>query len=277
MLYEQIQAAVTYIRQRSQLQPTLGIILGTGLGNLANKLTDVCAIAYTEIPHFPTSTVQGHAGKLLLGLLENKPVAILSGRFHYYEGYSLQQTTFPVRVLKNLGIETLLITNASGSVNPNFEAGDVVFIKDHINLMPDNPLRGANDERLGVRFPDMLYTYHRPYIEACEAIARQLDIHTHQGVYLALQGPNLETPAEYEFAHRIGADLVGMSSVPEAIVARHSNLRVLGISVVSNKCYPIKAIQETTIDDVLAVVQDAAAKMEQIILRFVGEYHKYQF
>ncbi|MCB0568966.1 MAG: purine-nucleoside phosphorylase, partial [Phaeodactylibacter sp.] len=217
-------------------------------------------------PHFPVSTVQSHKGKLVFGALAGRPVVAMAGRFHYYEGYTARELTFPVRVLKFLGIERLFISNAAGSTNPAIEAGDIVFIRDHINTQPDNPLRGPNDERLGPRFPDMLHTYDRQLNAMGLEIGRRHGIRCHEGVYLALQGPNLETPAEYRYFHTIGADLVGMSTVPEVLVARHMGLPVMAMSVATNKCYPIEEIRETTVDEVIAVAQSAEPKMRQVMM-----------
>ena len=265
MLYDHIQEALEYIRLYTDFTPKHGIFLGTGLGNLTDEMLIACEIEYQDIPHFPISTVQSHKGKLVFGYLNGTAVVVMAGRFHYYEGYTAQQVTFPIRVLKALGIETLIITNVAGSTNVDIEAGDIVFVSDHINLQPDNPLRGENDERLGVRFPDMKNAYDKALINKGLEIARQHDILVHKGVYVALQGPNLETPAEYYFLHRIGGDLVGMSTVPEVLVARHANLRTMVISIVSNKCYPIEEIKETTVEDVIAVATKAEPKMRLII------------
>ncbi|MBL7815273.1 MAG: purine-nucleoside phosphorylase [Saprospiraceae bacterium] len=265
MLYEQIQEAVDYIRLYTDFTPQYGIILGTGLGNLTDDLLIACEIEYRDIPHFPVSTVQSHKGKLVFGYLEGQAVVVMAGRFHYYEGYSARQVTFPVRVLKALGIETLIITNVTGSTNADIEAGDIVLVRDHINLQPDNPLRGDNDERLGVRFPDMKNAYDKTMINKGLSIAKAHRIRIHTGVYVALQGPNLETPAEYNFINRIGGDLVGMSTVPEVLVARHSDLRTMVISIASNKCFPIEEIKETTVEDVIAVATQAEPKMRLII------------
>lgn len=265
MLYDQIQEAVEYIRLYTDFTPEYGIILGTGLGNLTDDLLVACEIEYRDIPHFPVSTVESHKGKLVFGYLEGKAVVVMAGRFHYYEGYSAQEVTFPIRVLKFLGIQTLFITNVAGSTNGDIEAGDIVFVRDHINMQPDNPLRGENDERLGVRFPDMKNAYDKSLINRGLAIARRSGIRVHTGVYVALQGPNLETPAEYNFIHRIGGDLVGMSTVPEVLVARHSDLRTMVISIASNKCFPIEEIKATTVADVIAVATNAEPKMRLII------------
>jgi purine-nucleoside phosphorylase len=264
-LYEQIQEAVDYIHSFIAFEPKIGIILGTGLGNLTDDLLIAYELEYADIPHFPVSTVKSHKGKLVFGYLEGKAVVVMAGRFHFYEGYSMQQVTFPVRVLKALGIETLVITNVAGSTNGDIEAGDIVFVRDHINLQGENPLRGENDERLGVRFPDMLETYDKKLIQTGLRIAENNRIRATSGVYVALQGPNLETPAEYTFINRIGGDLVGMSTVPEVLVARHSGLRLLVLSVVSNKCFPIEDIRPTTLESVIAVAAKAETKMRLIV------------
>ena len=271
LLFEHIHEALQFIRTQTDFQPRYGIILGTGLSGLAEEIEPVAEIDYKDIPHFPVSTVQSHKGKLVFGKLGGQPVVAMAGRFHYYEGYSAQQITFPVRVLKYLGIERLIISNAAGSTNANIEAGDIVFIRDHINLQPENPLRGPNDERLGPRFPDMKYTYDRTLNAKGLEIARRHGIRAHEGVYLGLQGPNLETPAEYNFFHIIGADLVGMSTVPEVLVARHMELPLLVMSVATNKCYPIEEIRETTVEEVIAVAQSAEPKMRQIVMGLLEE------
>ncbi len=264
-LYDQIQEALEYIRLYTDFQPQYGIVLGTGLGNLTDELLIACEIDYKDIPHFPVSTVQSHKGKLVFGYLEGQPVVVMAGRFHYYEGYTMQQITFPIRLMKFLGVETVVITNVSGSTNADYEAGDIVIVKDHINLQSENPLRGENDERLGVRFPDMKNTYDKELINKALDIAERSHIRAHAGVYFSWQGPNLETPAEYRFINIIGADLVGMSTVPEVLVAKHSDLKIMVISIVSNKCFPIEAIKETTVEDVIAVANEAEPKMSTII------------
>jgi len=270
-VYEQVQEALQYIQQRTDAQPRFGIILGTGLSGLAEQIQASATFPYAEIPHFPASTVESHAGKLVFGQLNGHQVVAMAGRFHYYEGYSAQQITFPVRVMAALGVQRLIISNAAGSVNPEIEAGDIVFIRDHINLQPDNPLRGPNDERLGPRFPDMLKTYDRALNARGLEIAKQHGIRAHEGVYLCLQGPNLETPAEYHFAHTIGAELVGMSTVPEVLVARHAGLELLVMSVATNKCYPIEELTETTVEEVIAVAKRAEPKMRQIVEELLPE------
>ena len=265
MLYDQIQEALQHIRTLTNFQPKFGIVLGTGLGGLVNEMEIKAVIEYTDIPYFPASTVQSHSGQLIFGYLEGIPVVAMAGRFHYYEGYSMQELTFPIRVLKMLDIQHLFISNAAGSVNQHIFAGDLVFVKDHINLHAENPLRGVNDERLGPRFPDMLKTYDRALNAKALAIAEANHIRAHEGVYLGLQGPNLETPAEYNFAHVIGADLIGMSTIPEVLVARHMSLPVFVASVATNKCYPTSEIKETTVDDVIAVAKAAEPKLTLIV------------
>jgi purine-nucleoside phosphorylase len=265
MLYDQIQETVQFIRSKTNFQPEFGIILGTGLGQLTDDIEVAFEIPYADIPHFPISTVQGHQSKLIFGKLAGKNIVAMAGRFHFYEGYSMQQVTFPVRVLKFLEIKKLIISNVSGSTNAAYNAGDIVFIKDHINLQPENPLRGNNDERLGPRFPDMLKTYDRKLNAIALEIAKQNKITAHEGIYVALAGPNLETPAEYQFLHRIGGDLVGMSTVPEVLVARHMNLPVFVLSIVSNKCFPIEEITETTVEEVIQMANEVQPKMSIIV------------
>ena len=265
MLFDKIQEAISFIQTRTSFEPEFGIILGTGLGPLADEIEVVDKIAYSDIPYFPESTVQSHKSTLIFGYLAGRKVVAMAGRFHYYEGYSMKEVTFPVRVLKFLGIQKLIISNVSGSTNANINAGDIVFVRDHINFQPENPLRGVNDERLGPRFPDMLNTYDRSLNEKALEIARENNIVAHEGVYLALQGPNLETPAEYQFIHRAGADLVGMSTVPEVIVARHMSLPVFVISVVSNKCFPIEEIVPTTLAGVIQLAKEVQPKMNLVV------------
>ena len=264
-LYDHIQEAISFLKSKSALSPRYGLILGTGLSGLADEIELGVEIPYAEIPHFPVSTVESHRGKLILGKLAGVPVIAMAGRFHYYEGYSMEEVTFPVRVMKFMGIERLIISNASGSVNPAIEAGDIVFVRDHINHMGANPLRGHNDERLGPRFPDMLHTYDRELNAQALELAKDRSIRAHEGVYLGLQGPSLETPAEYQFFHHIGADLIGMSTVPEVLVAKHMALLVFVVSVVSNKCYPIEEIQETTVEDVIAMVEGVTPHVQALV------------
>jgi purine-nucleoside phosphorylase len=232
-MYETIKATADYIRTKIGLQPETGIILGTGLGGLATKITDCQTLDYADIPGFPVSTVEGHAGRLIFGKLNEANVVAMQGRFHYYEGYSTKQITFPVRVLKELGIKRLFVSNASGGLNPNYEIGTLMVISDHINLLP-NPLIGPNDDRLGVRFPDMSHPYDLNLIDLAFDVAKQYSIELTKGVYVGTTGPTFETPAEYKYFRLIGGDAIGMSTVPEVIVARHAGLPVFGISVVTD-------------------------------------------
>lgn len=264
-IFDKATETVAFIRSATDFQPQFGIILGTGLGALADEIDVNVKIPYHEIINFPVSTVRSHRGELIFGTLEGIPVVAMAGRFHYYEGYSMQEVTFPIRVLKMLGIKRLIISNASGSTNENILAGDIVFIRDHINLQPENPLRGFNDERLGPRFPDMLYTYDKVLNTKALAIAKENDIRAHTGVYVGVPGPNLETPAEYVFLHRIGGDVVGMSTVPEVLVARHAGLPIFVLSVVSNQSYPPEVIRETSLEDVIQLANATAPKMIVIV------------
>lgn len=264
-IYDQVQECVQFIEKRCNTKPTLGIILGTGLGSLAEDIVVEREFVYGLLPFFCVSTVASHKGKLILGTLHGVPVVAMSGRLHYYEGYSMQQLTFPVRVMAALGIKQLVISNASGSVNAEIEAGDVILLRDHINMQPENPLRGHNDDRLGPRFPDMLHAYDRDLNAWVIDQAKSYDLAAHEGVYLALPGPNLETPAEYRMANLLGADCIGMSTVPEVLVARHEGLPVFVVSVVSNKCFPIAEIQPTTVDDVIATVKAVEEKLRKLM------------
>lgn len=271
-MYNQIQEAILRIQKyRGSFSPKIGIILGTGLSNLSQEIEIVVEIPYSQIPHFAKTTVEGHVGKLLFGYLEGVAVVAMAGRFHYYEGYSMEEVTFPVRVLKFLGIDLLIISNAAGGLQEHLYPGDLVFINDHINLHAQNPLRGANDERLGLRFPDMLHTYNSKLNKTALEIAAKHHIRAFEGVYVGTQGPNLETPAEYNFFHIIGGDVVGMSTIPEVLVAKHSNLPVFVVSVVSNRCYPIHEISETTLEEVIQVVNDTEKKLvvllKELLLR----------
>jgi purine-nucleoside phosphorylase len=271
MGYNAVQETLHFIRNYTDFQPQVAIILGTGLGNLTDDLLIAYEIEYRDLPHFPVSTVASHKGKLVFGYLEGKAVVVMAGRFHYYEGYSMAQITFPVRVLRALGAQELIITNVSGGTNADYEAGDLVLVRDHINLMGDNPLRGENDERLGVRFPDMLEAYSPVLRAKMHKIAREKGIALQEGTYVALAGPNLETPAEYRFLNTIGGDLVGMSSVPEAIVARHAGFEVLMLSLVSNKCFPIESIKKTSLESVIAVAQKSEVPLRQLVRAYVAE------
>ncbi len=270
-IYEQMEETLAFIRRRTSFEPAFGLILGTGLSNLADDMEIEAEMSYTLLPYFPVSTVKSHRGKLLFGTLGGVPVVAMAGRFHYYEGYTMQQLTFPVRVLKGLGIRRLLVSNAAGSTNAAIESGDVVCIKDHINLQPDNPLRGINDDRLGPRFPDMLGTYDRALNAQAIAICERHGLRAHEGTYVALPGPNLETPAEYRFLNIIGGDVVGMSTVPEILVARHMDLPVFALSVVSNKCFPIEDIQPTTVESVLEVVRGVEERLRRVVVELLQQ------
>src|SRR5690606_29774346 len=251
-----VEAAVTAIRAATDRRPRLGIILGTGLGQLAEEIAVETSLPYDQLPHFPVSTVESHAGRLLVGTLGGVPVVAMQGRFHLYEGYSPKDVTFPVRVLGSLGVETLLISNAAGGMNPLYRRGDLMLLTDPINLQGSNPLVGPNVDAWGPRFPDMSAPYDPALIEVAERDARARGIKLHQGVYVAVEGPNLETRAEYRFLRALGADVVGMSTVPEVIVARHMNLRVLALSVITDECFP-DALEPVSIEDVLAAAAEA--------------------
>jgi purine-nucleoside phosphorylase len=269
-LFNQIEEAHGAIRSRWKGSPSVGVILGTGLGALAQDIQAEATIPYSELPHFPQSTVLGHAGEMVCGRLAGRTVVAMSGRFHAYEGYSLRQITFPVRVMKALGCGTLIVSNACGGLNPQFAKGDLMVIEDHINLMGDNPLIGPNDDRLGDRFPDMSQPYDKGLIALARRAALDEKVVCHQGVYVAVTGPNLESRAEYRFLRGIGADVVGMSTVPEVIVAIHSKLRVLGFSVITDMCLP-DALVPTSHAEIVAVANEAEAKLGRVVRRFLGD------
>lgn len=255
--------ALEYIQNQTESRPDYLLILGTGLGHLADEIDVSETISYDDIPHFPISTVEGHHGKLLFGTLAGKEIVAMQGRFHYYEGYSMQQIVFPVRVLKENGADTLLVSNASGGMNPNYRRGEIMLITDHINMLGDNPLIGPNDEELGPRFPDMSEPYTERLIELAETVALDNAIKMHQGVYVALSGPMLETKAEYRFLRLIGADVVGMSTVPEVIAAVHMGMDVLGISVITDECFP-DALEPVVIEEVFEAAGMAEPKLTQV-------------
>lgn len=263
-LSARIAESVAAIRGRTQAAPGIGIILGTGLGGLAARIHVDCAIEYADIPHFPLSTVESHTGRLLVGTLGGKPVVAMQGRFHRYEGYTLQQVTFPVRVMKALGVGTLVVSNACGGMNPLWEPGDLMLMADHINLIGENPLTGPNDDALGPRFPDM----SQPYDHALQLLAREValegKIPLRSGVYVAVAGPNLETRAEYRMLRMMGADVVGMSTVPEVIVARHGGMRVLGISIITDACLP-DALEEADIATIIATAGRAEPNLTRLV------------
>ena len=263
-LWTAVQSAASVVRDRFAERPRAAVILGTGLGQLASEIDVRAAIDYRDIPGFPLSTVESHHGRLLCGMLGGKPVAVMQGRFHRYEGYSLQQVTFPVRVMRALGAETLIVSNACGGMNPLWSAGDLMLIADHINLLGDNPLIGPNDDRLGPRFPDMSATYDAELRAYARAIAGELRIPLREGVYVAVSGPNLETRAEYRFLRAIGADVVGMSTVPEVIVAVHAGMRVLGLSIVTDMCLP-DALEPATVERIIGVANRAQPSLTRLV------------
>jgi purine-nucleoside phosphorylase len=262
-LFDQIQESLKELRKSTMATPKVGIILGTGLGALVKEITDQIVIPYGKIPHFPLSTVESHAGELVFGKLGNTSVVAMRGRFHRYEGYTLQQVTFPVRVMKALGVQYLLVSNACGGMNRTYNPGDLMIIEDHVNLMGDNPLIGKNDDRLGPRWPDMIEPYSRELIELTERIAWEKRIHVRKGVYVAVTGPNLETRAEYRWLSSF-ADVVGMSTVPEVMVAIHSGLKVLGISVVTDKCVA-DTLEPADIQKIIKHAQEAEPKLTTLM------------
>ncbi len=267
-LLSQVREAAERVRARASVRPEVGIILGTGLGDFAGALQAQTVIAYGDIPHFPVSTVEGHAGELHLGLLAGRPVAVMKGRVHYYEGYTMREVGFPVRVLKALGCDTLIITNSCGGMNPNMTPGSIIVTTDHINLMGDNPLIGENDEALGPRFPDMSEPYAQALIRLVEAVALDLKIPLQRAVFVAVAGPNLETAAEYRFMRWIGADVVGMSLVPESIVAVHGGQRVLALNVVTDACLPDN-LHPVDIPEILAIAGRAAPSLIRLVTEVV--------
>ncbi len=268
-MLEKIQETAAYIRAKVGEMPSTAIILGTGLGKLVDHITDKQYIPYSEIPNFPVSTVEGHSGNLIFGKLGDKPVMAMQGRFHYYEGYDMKQVTFPVRVMKELGIETLFVSNAAGGMNKEFMVGDVMIITDHINLFPENPLRGKNDNRLGPRFPAMTEAYNKDLVKLADEIAAEKGIRVMHGVYVGVTGPTFETPAEYEAFRIMGGDAVGMSTVPEVIVANHAGMKVFGVSVITD--LGGKDITEVpTHEEVQKAAEQAQPKMMEIMRELVA-------
>lgn len=275
-MYDKIQQTVTFLRQMTnRFEPQVGAVLGSGLGGLSKGIEIEYTIPYKDIPNFPVSTVAGHKGQLLFGTIAGKRIVAMQGRFHYYEGYTTKEVTFPIRVLAALGIRFIILSNASGGINPTFNVGDVMFISDHINLLP-NPLIGPHDERLGVRFPDMGEAYNKKLMKLADAIAYQLDIDVQHGVYVGDTGPSYETPSEYQYYRVIGGDAVGMSTTPEAIVARQSNLPVFGVSVISDiggkdiECF-------ITHEEVISAVVKAEPKLIAIITELIRRSDEIQF
>ena len=270
MKLQQIGEVVSFLKQKQIDAPVAGIILGTGLGNLAMRIEKEVEIDYADIPLFPLSTVEFHKGKLIYGNLAGKKVVALQGRFHAFEGYTMQQITFPVRVMKLLGIRHLLISNAAGSMNPAMKSGSLMVIDDHINLQPMNPLTGENDEGLGPRFPDMSRPYDVSLIEKIEKIAEEMNLPLHKGVYVAVQGPNLETRAEYRFLRGIGADVVGMSTVPEVIVANHMSLPVVAVSVITDECDPDN-LKPINIEEIIAIAGKAEVYLSALFEKLIEQ------
>ncbi len=269
-LMEMIKETLKVIRKKVSDEYPVGIILGTGLGGLAKEIEVEATIDYSDLPHFPLSTVESHKGKLIFGKLKGKNVVAMQGRFHFYEGYSMKQIVYPVRVMKFLGVKYLLISNACGGMNPLFRRGDIMLITDHINLLGDNPLIGPNEDDLGPRFPDMSEPYSNELIELAEKIAIENKIKVQKGVYVAVPGPNLETKAEYRFLRNIGADVVGMSTVPENIAANHMGMKVLGISIVTDECFP-DALKPVSVEEIIATAMSTEPKMTLIMKEVIAQ------
>lgn len=267
-MLEKIKATASYIKERIQASPEVGIILGTGLGGLVKEIEIIESIPYNEIPDFPVSTVDGHAGRLIYGKLGDREVLAMQGRFHYYEGYSMQEVTFPVRVLKFVGVTHLFVSNASGGLNPEWKVGEIVIINDHINHFPEHPLRGKNDNALGPRFPDMSKCYNKPLRNRAKLIALEHNIDVKEGVYVGVSGPTFETPSEYKMFRILGADIVGMSTVPEVIVAVHMGLKVFGISIVTDSGVPGEIV-EISHEEVQEVAMKAEPKMTLIMKELI--------
>jgi purine-nucleoside phosphorylase len=267
-LYDNIQETSAFLRQRLSATPRFGLILGTGLGKLAEQIEAAQVVPYGEIPHFVTSTAESHAGNLVFGRLGGLDVVAMQGRVHYYEGYSMRQVTFPIRVMKALGADSLIASNAAGGMHPQLAPGDLVAVVDHINLMGDNPLIGPNDERLGDRFPDLSEPYDRSYLQLAEACAMDLGIRLQRGVFVAVAGPNLETAAEYRFLRALGADVVGMSLVPETLVAVHSGMRVLALTIVTDECFPDR-LQRADVARIIRVANEAEPALSRLVEEFL--------
>lgn len=262
--YNQIQSATKFIKEIHSGDIQVAMTLGTGLSGIKDDIELLHTIPYADIPYFPQSTVEGHEGHLLIGKWHGVSVMVMSGRFHCYEGYTAKEVTFPVRVIQALGIKNLWISNVAGGLKEEYDAGALILIKDHINLMPDHPLTGANDDRLGLRFPDMKEAYTQSWRDRFKVAANSINIKFHEGVYVSLQGPSLETPAEYNMLHIMGADVVGMSTVPEVIVAKHAEINTMVCSIVSNVCYPPEKITETTLEEVIAVAHEAGDQLKKV-------------
>ena len=270
-MWDKVQETVKYIKDKTGYTPDYGVILGSGLGSFTDDIEVEYTLQYTEIPNFPVSTVEGHKGALVFGKIGDKKVVAMQGRFHYYEGYSMQEVTFPVRVMKYLGIQKLIVSNASGGVNPNYKVGSIVILKDQINMMPEHPLRGKNDNRLGPRFVNMSEPFSRKMIEKAKEIAKNSGIEVQDGIYLGLQGPTYETLAEYGMVKRLGADCVGMSTVPEVIVARHMDLETFGVSVITDMG-DADSIESITHAEVLEAAKNAEPHVRNLICELILQY-----
>lgn len=270
-MWEQVQETVNYIQNKTNFSPEYGVILGSGLGGFTDDIEVEYILPYSEIPNFPVSTVQGHKGALVFGNIDGKKVVAMQGRFHYYEGYSMKEVTFPVRVMKYLGVEKLIVSNASGGVNPNYKVGSIVIIKDHVNMMPEHPLRGKNDERFGPRFVNMSEPYSRKMMAKAKEIASDLAITVQDGVYLGLQGPTFETLAEYKMVKALGCDCVGMSTVPEVIVARHMELETFGVSVITDMG-DADSIDTISHEEVLEAARGAEPHVRRLIKELITQY-----
>lgn len=270
-MWEKVQETVSYIKAKTNFTPEYGVILGSGLGGFTNDIQIEFTLPYDEIPNFPVSTVEGHKGALVFGVIEGKKVVAMQGRFHFYEGYDMKQVTFPVRVMKYLGVSKLIVSNASGGVNPKYKVGSVVIIKDHVNMMPEHPLRGKNDERFGPRFVNMSEPYSRAMMVKAKEIAASMNIEIHDGVYLGLQGPTFETLAEYKMVKALGCDCVGMSTVPEVIVARHMELETFGVSVITDMGDE-ESIGTITHAEVLEAAKEAEPKVRALIKNLIIQY-----
>ncbi|TDQ07566.1 purine-nucleoside phosphorylase [Pedobacter metabolipauper] len=269
-MFQALHETIEYIKVKTNnFQPEIGIVLGTGLGALVNDIDVEFHLMYANIPNFPISTLEFHSGKLIFGTLNGKKVIAMQGRLHYYEGYSMQQITFPIRVMKALGITTLFVSNAAGSLNPEFKKGDLMVINDHINLQPESPLRGRNDADMGPRFPDMSQPYSRKIIQTALNIAKENNINCHQGVYIAVTGPNLETKAEYNYLRIIGGDAVGMSTVPEVIVANHMSIPVFAISVLTDEGFP-EVLEPVSLEEIIETARIAEPKITKILSQLIS-------
>jgi purine-nucleoside phosphorylase len=269
-LITKINETIKVIKEKTSEEYGIGIVLGTGLGGLVNEIEIDTEIDYNELPHFPLSTVESHQGKLIFGKINGKNVVAMQGRFHYYEGYTMQQITYPIRVMKFLGVSTLLVSNACGGMNPIFSRGDVMVMLDQINLLGDNPLIGKNEDELGPRFPDMSEPYDLELIALAEKIALENNIKLQKGVYIAVPGPNLETKAEYRFLRTTGADVVGMSTVPENIVANHMGMKVLGFSIITDECFP-DSLKPVNVQEIIATAMEAEPKMTTIMKEVIKQ------